>query len=143
MIVLPAIVREHIREDGRAAYPEECCGALLGAVEEGTARIARAQSLENSREQERRRRFRIGPEEYRRAERVADAEGLTLLGFYHSHPDHPAVPSDYDREHAFPFFHYVIVNVSSGGPGEMASWVLSEDRRIFDREPILPVGTEE
>jgi len=143
MIALPASVLEQIREHGRQAYPEECCGALLGLVEAEGARVARAERLENARKQERRRRYSVTPQEYLRAERAAAAEGLTLLGFYHSHPDHPAAPSGYDREHALPFFHYVILNVSSGEPGEVASWVLSEDRGIFDREPLVPAGTEE
>jgi proteasome lid subunit RPN8/RPN11 len=143
VIALPEGVRKEIREHGREAYPEECCGALLGVLESGSARVTRMERLENSREGERRRRFRIGPEEYGRAERIADEEGLTLLGFYHSHPDHPAAPSDYDREQALPFFHYVVLRVSSGEPGEMSSWSLSEDRRVFEQETLLPADTED
>ncbi len=66
-----------------------------------------------------------------------------MLGFYHSHPDHPAVPSDYDRENGFPFFHYVLVAVRAGVPGELASYVLSEDRGAFDREEILVEDPQE
>jgi proteasome lid subunit RPN8/RPN11 len=130
-----------IREHGRRAYPEECCGALLGSNGPGGDVVASAEPIANSRADRRDRRFRIAPEDYLRLERRAAEEGRTLLGFYHSHPDHPAVPSEYDREHALPFFHYVVLGVASGEPGELASWVLSEDRGAFGREELLPAGT--
>jgi len=126
-----------IREHGARAYPEECCGALLGVVEDGTVRVARVERIENARREERRRRYAIEPLEYARLEKRADSEGLSILGFYHSHPDHPAVPSEYDREHGLPFFHYVLVAVAAGVAGEVASFVLSEDRGVFDREELL------
>jgi proteasome lid subunit RPN8/RPN11 len=143
VIRLSRTAAEAIREHGRRAYPEECCGALLGEKVDGVGRVARAEPVENSRADRRERRFRIAPLDYLRLERLAAAEGRALLGFYHSHPDHPAVPSEYDREHALPFFHYVVLRVASGEPGEMASWVLSEDRRVFDREELLAAGTGE
>jgi proteasome lid subunit RPN8/RPN11 len=99
--------------------------------------------MENARREERHRRYVIDPLEYARLEKRADAEGLSMLGFYHSHPDHPAVPSDYDREHGFPFFHYVLVAVRAGVPGELASYVLSEDRGVFDREELLVEDSQE
>ena len=126
-----------IREHGARAYPEECCGALLGVVEDGTVRVARVERIENARREERRRRYAIEPLEYARLEKRADSEGLSILGFYHSHPDHPAVPSEYDREHGLPFFHYVLVAVAAGVAGEVASFLLSEDRGVFDREEFL------
>jgi proteasome lid subunit RPN8/RPN11 len=134
-----------IRRHGRRAYPEECCGALFGEAGGGADFASEAEALENARPDERRRRFRIDPGDYRRLERLAEVRGRTLLGFYHSHPDHPAVPSEYDRDHALPVFHYVVLGVASGEPGEMTSWVMSEDRRAFLREEILPeaVGEEE
>lgn len=137
MIELPEEALEGIRRHGRESYPEECCGALLGEISEEDARVSRVEALPNRREEERRRRFRISPEDYRKVERQAEEEGLALVGFYHSHPDHPAVPSTYDREHALPFFHYVVVAVSGGQPGEMSSWVLSEDRGDFQRERLV------
>jgi proteasome lid subunit RPN8/RPN11 len=132
-----------IRLHGGEAYPEECCGALLGVVENATARVTRLERMENARREERHRRYVIDPLEYARLEKRADAEGLSMLGFYHSHPDHPAVPSDYDREHGFPFFHYVLVAVRAGVPGELASYVLSEDRGVFDREELLVEDSQE
>ena len=141
MIELSPEAGEAIRAHGAAEYPEECCGALLGEVVEETARVLRAEPLANERTDERRRRFRINPWEYRRMERLADAEGLALLGFYHSHPDHPAIPSEYDRAHAFPFFHYVVMAVAGGRPGEVSSWILSEDRGVFEKERLVASGT--
>ena len=99
--------------------------------------------MENARREERRRRYVIEPLEYARVERQADEENLSVLGFYHSHPDHPAVPSEYDREHGFPFFHYIVLSVGAGVPGEAASFVLSDDRGAFEREEIRIRGSKE
>jgi proteasome lid subunit RPN8/RPN11 len=136
VITLDPKTLEAIREHGREAYPEECCGALLGTADNGSARVARIARMDNARRDERKRRYTIEPLEYARVERQADSESLSVLGFYHSHPDHPAVPSEYDREHGFPFFHYVVLAVSTGVPGEAASYVLSEDRGAFEREEM-------
>ncbi len=143
MITLDPKALEAIREHGHQAYPEECCGALLGTAGSGSARVARIARMENARRDERRRRFVIEPLEYARVERQADAESLSVLGFYHSHPDHPAVPSKYDRENGLPFFHYVVLSVGAGVPGEAASYVLSEDRGAFEREEIRIQGPGE
>ena len=137
MIRLDAESVSAIREHGRAAYPEECCGALLGTAGNGAARITRVERVENSSREEKRRRYVIEPLEYIRVERLADADGLTVLGFYHSHPDHPAVPSEYDREHGLPFFHYVVLAVGPESSGEIASYLLSEDRGVFEREELV------
>jgi proteasome lid subunit RPN8/RPN11 len=137
---LSAAAEAAIRAHGRAVYPEECCGALLGTNEGEAVRVLEAEPVENMRSDSRDRRFRIEPEQYRRLEALARERRRDLLGFYHSHPDHPAVPSEYDREHALPFFHYVVLAVPSGEPGEMASFVLSEDRGTFFREDLLPAG---
>lgn len=134
---------EAIREHGREAYPEECCGALLGFFADGKARVTRVERIDNARADERRRRFHIEPPEYTRVERLADAEGLALLGFYHSHPDHPAAPSDYDREHALPFFHYVVLAVASAEARELTAWVLSEDRQTFEPEMLVSQDIQE
>ena len=137
MIALQTETLAAIREHGREAYPDECCGALLGVETDGIARVARVERIENARREERRRRYRIEPLDYARVERLADAGGLSVLGFYHSHPDHPAVPSEYDREHALPFFHYVVMAVGAESSGEAASYVLSEDRGVFEREELV------
>lgn len=128
-----------IREHGRQAYPDECCGALLGRVEGPVAVVEAVREIPNVREEEaRRRRFLVDPRDYLEIEREARTRGLQVLGFYHSHPDHPAAPSAFDRLHAWPNLHYLIVAVSGGVPAEMTSWLLSEDRSMMGSEPILP-----
>lgn len=141
MIAVPPPVLEAIRDHGRETYPEECCGALLGLARERIALVTQAERIPNASSEMRERRFSIEPREYLRLERQAEQLGLALLGFYHSHPDHPAAPSAYDREHALPFLHYLIVAVEKGRPGETTSWVLSEDRGAFEREE-LRVGSQ-
>ena len=136
MIRLPLDAFEAIRAHGRETYPEECCGALLGTLEDGRTRVARIERMANARESERRRRYTIDPLDYLRVEKLADAQGLALIGFYHSHPDHPAAPSEYDREHALTFFHYLVLAVASGEPGELTAWVFSEDRGTLENEPL-------
>ena len=136
MISLPPDAFEAIRAHGRQTYPEECCGALLGTLEDGRARVARIERMANARESERRRRYAIDPLEYLRVEKLADAQGLALIGFYHSHPDHPAAPSEYDREHALTFFHYLVLAVASGEPRELTAWVFCEDRGTLENEPL-------
>ena len=136
MIELPASLLDQIRRHGAEAYPEECCGGLFGERRERAVRVCRAERVPNRRPDRRGNRFSIAPEDYLRLERLADEAGLSLVGIYHSHPDHPAAPSDYDREHALPFFHYLIVAVEAGRPQGITSWVLSEDRGAFEREPL-------
>jgi len=130
---------EHeIRTHARAEYPYECCGALLGTEQEDQRTVQYALRLANERVDERERRFFISPQQVLMAERRARQDGLLLLGFYHSHPDHPAIPSEYDRQHALPWYSYVIVSVQQGEPGELRSWRLRDDRSAFDEEPIEP-----
>ncbi|MGE3276941.1 MAG: Mov34/MPN/PAD-1 family protein [Vicinamibacterales bacterium] len=121
-----------IRAHGRETYPDECCGALIGDGEE----VRLAHPLPNTTAEGPRRRFLVRPSDYREAEAAASREGLTLLGFYHSHPDHPAVPSQYDLDHAWPTFAYVIVSVREGTDRELRSWRLAEDRSRFDEEDV-------
>ncbi len=136
MIAVPASVLEAIRDHGRETYPEECCGALLGRTRGSDAVVTQAERIPNASPEMRERRFSIEPRDYLRLERRAEELGLSLLGFYHSHPDHPAAPSAYDREHALPFLHYLVVAVDQGRPGEGTSWILSEDRGTFEREEL-------
>jgi proteasome lid subunit RPN8/RPN11 len=120
-----------IRRHGARIYPDECCGALLGPK---TGDVTEAYPLDNTFPDGRRRRFLVGPDEYRRAEARATETGLQLLGFYHSHPDHPAEPSQFDLDHAWPNMSYVIVSVRQGQPKEARSWRLKADRSAFEEE---------
>ena len=129
---LQAGVAGAIRQHGSETYPDECCGALIGrdGVVSGTY------PLPNTTEEGPRRRFRVSDRDYREAERQAAAAGAELLGFYHSHPDHPARPSQYDLDHAWPFFSYVIVSIRAGAAEAMTSWRLRDDRSAFDQEDL-------
>ena len=109
-VVLGPGVRAAIEQHGRETYPHECCGALLGDGD----RIVATHPLPNVTTEGPRRRFRIDDKDYLASERQASAAGLALLGFYHSHPDHPAEPSQYDLDHAWPTFVYPIVSVRDG-----------------------------
>ena len=122
-----------IRTHGASTYPDECCGALLGPRQ---GEVAEAFALPNEHAGERRRRFLIGPDDYRAAERRATDTGRELVGFYHSHPDHPAVPSQFDLDHAWPNLSYVIVSVRQGQPEELRSWRLKTDRSGYDEEHV-------
>ena len=125
-------VLEAIQQHGRETYPHECCGALIGRESDVSSTMA----LPNITDEGPRRRFRISDADYMSVERTATAAGAELLGFYHSHPDHPARPSQYDLDHALPFFSYVIISVVSGEPGDVHSWKLRDDRSAFDEEPL-------
>ena len=122
-------VPDAIRRHGAETYPDECCGALLGrdGVVNGTY------ALPNTTEEGPRRRFLVRPDDYRQAEQRARQEGGDLLGFYHSHPDHPARPSQQTRSR-LAVFSYIIVSVQKGEPQDMTSWRLREDRSAFDQE---------
>lgn len=127
-VTLGAGVGAAIRRHGEETYPHECCGALIGS---GTT-ITAAVGLPNTTDEGPRRRFLVRPSDYRMAEQQASERGGELLGFYHSHPDHPARPSQYDLDHAWPNFVYVIVAVASGASRDMTVWFLKEDRTSFE-----------
>ena len=117
-----------IRRHGIETYPNECCGALIGAGEA----IVEAFPLPNTTSEGPRRRFLIGPADYRMAEARAREAGGTLAGFYHSHPDHPARPSETDLAQAWPNLTYIIVAVRAGTPEDLRFWRLLEDRSGFE-----------
>lgn len=128
-----------IYRHGEAAYPEEGAGFLLGTDGEGQARqVTSILPLGNTRQGDaRRNRYLISPLDYLAAEKEAERTGLTLLGVFHSHPDHPDQPSDYDRDWAQPWFSYLITSVYNGKAVESRSWRLVEDRTCFFEEKIL------
>ncbi|HXG86827.1 MAG TPA: M67 family metallopeptidase [Vicinamibacterales bacterium] len=131
-IALTDQVDAAIRAHGVETYPNECCGALIGR--DGV--VSESFPLVNTTDEGPRRRFLVRPSDYRAAEARATERGLELLGFYHSHPDHPARPSQYDLDHAWPCFSYVIVSVREGDPRELTAWRLRDDRSQFDEEEI-------
>jgi len=127
-----------IERHGEDAFPHECCGALL--ISEGA--IIEAHPLANTTEGEAARRFLVGPDAYREAEAWARGRGGTLGGFYHSHPNHPARPSQHDLDHAWPNFVYVIVSVMSGTARDITCWRLREDRSAFEQGDLKSWRTE-
>ena len=134
-IVIDAGTRARLEEHARRIYPEECCGALVGARAGDAQIVQHAWPVQNVAEG-REHRFTIAPSDYRRIERRARESGVTVLGFYHSHPDAPARPSSYDLSHAWPGVSYLIVSVEAQVPGAAASWRLREDRSGFDNEEM-------
>jgi proteasome lid subunit RPN8/RPN11 len=133
-ITIDAAALDVIRSHGAATYPDECCGALIGTADAGVTNVAEARPLDNVTAEGPRRRFRISAADYRAAERHASDAGAALVGFYHSHPDHPAEPSQYDLDHAWPNFSYVILAVPAGRPAALRSWRLRADRSAFEEE---------
>ncbi len=127
-LTIAAAVDQAIRRHGEETYPHECCGALVGSG----AVVSEIVALPNTTEEGPRRRFLVRPSDYRLAEARATEAGGELLGFYHSHPDHPARPSQYDLDHAWPTFAYVIVAVAAGAAQDMTVWFLKDDRSIFE-----------
>jgi len=149
---ISAELAEKIREHGVETYPYECCGAMLGrdlGLEENAFSDKKSLSvprevlslfpLVNRRDDSPRNRFSVTAEDVRDAEKTARAQGLEVIGWYHSHPDHPARPSDYDRDHAWPWYSYIIVSVDTGVPQDMTSWRLKDDRSGFLEEKIAPM----
>ena len=139
-LVISKGLLEEIGGHGARAYPNECCGALVGvAGEEGRKEVRALLALDNRREGEAARtRFLVTADDFRWAEKQAREQGLEIVGFYHSHPDHPARPSEFDREHALPWYSYIVVEVGRGAAQEVTSWVLAEDRSQFLPEEIFP-----
>lgn len=130
----------HIFRHLEATWPNEGGGFLLGQVGAEGARISESIPIENVFEAaEQHHRYAMTPQDWMRLEDEADARGLVLLGYYHSHPDSPAIPSDYDREHALPNFVYLITRVQGGAAQEMLAWRLGADRSKFDSEALEAV----
>ncbi|MCL2238258.1 MAG: M67 family metallopeptidase [Treponema sp.] len=128
-----------IRAEGENTYPNECCGILIGEIDDkGVKTVKYTEAIRNAREDgEQYHRFLITPEDMMQAEQTARKRKQDVIGFYHSHPDHPAMPSDYDKEHALPFYSYIIVSVMQGKSDELTSWELTADRKNFESENIF------
>jgi len=142
LIKLSARLLEEIERHAEREYPRECCGLLVGRITDGgrTREVHATYPVANifSEEAERHHRMAIEPLEYARAERLHAAEGLGVVGNYHSHPDHPAVPSQYDLEHLAPWptMSYVVISVLEGKASDLRSWELEADRSRFNEEEV-------
>jgi proteasome lid subunit RPN8/RPN11 len=133
---LGSVITGQIHQDLARAYPEEGCGVLLGRELGETREVVRVVTFDNQCDESRRNRYLIAPEQFLAADRAARDEGLDVLGFYHSHPDHPARPSEFDRENAWPWYSYVIVSVLQGRAADTTCWRLAEDRSRFEPEAL-------
>jgi len=144
MIIIEPRVRQLLVEDALNTFPDECCGFLFGREEhDGTRLVVDILVVDNSKEGDKTRRFVISPQDYMAAETHALDHDWTLLGIYHSHPKHPAIPSETDWQSAQPFFSYVIISVMddsnvrpSPGPIGLRSWLLNEEQQ-FEEEQII------
>ncbi len=134
---LPQALLEQIDEHALAEYPDECCGLLLGRSTDGGNEVVRLHPVDNQRQDAAHHRYLIAPEDYLRAERQAFQLGIDLVGVYHSHPDHPAFPSETDLVQAWPNLAYLIVSVLKGAVEQRRSFQLREDRQQFDEQPIV------
>jgi proteasome lid subunit RPN8/RPN11 len=131
-IKLPYDLQARIFAQMQAEYPHEAGGFLLGSAGE-TVVIADILPVDNVfEESERYHRYAMTPQDWMRMEDEADRRGFSIVGYYHSHPDSPAIPSEYDREYALPNFVYIITSVMAGAAVDMRAWRLHEDRTAFD-----------
>jgi proteasome lid subunit RPN8/RPN11 len=133
------ITPDHLRaidRHGEQTYPEECCGFLIGQASGDRTVVERLLPVDNERQDSRHNRYVINPETVLAAHKEARAAGADVVGYYHSHPDHPSKPSDFDREHAWPGLSYLIVSVQKGRAADARSWRLADDRDQFDEEII-------
>jgi proteasome lid subunit RPN8/RPN11 len=121
-------------------YPHECCGALLGNDSEAGREILELVPLANRRNDSPCNRFEVTPDDVQMAEKKAKDLKLEVIGWYHSHPDAPARPSGFDREHAWPWYSYIIVSVQQREPRDTKSWRLRDDRSAYDSEAIESVA---
>jgi len=126
-----------IRQHGETGYPNEICGVLLGRAEAGRKTVVGLLPIDNQFEaDEQYHRFLITARDMLRAEKEARRQGLSVVGFYHSHPEAEAVASAYDRDHAWPWYSYIIVSVRDRAAQAMRSWTLRDDRSAFDEESL-------
>ncbi|MBO9635213.1 MAG: M67 family metallopeptidase [Chitinophagaceae bacterium] len=141
MIILDTIARAELLKDAIAAFPDECCGFLFGREDaNGFRAVSDILVVNNAKEGDKRRRFAIAPLDYLKAEQYAEDNQLQLLGVYHSHPNHPAIPSEHDRVAAQPWFSYVIVSVLEGKPDALRSWRLNNEDQ-FEEENVGVVAS--
>jgi proteasome lid subunit RPN8/RPN11 len=126
---------QYIKELAKKSYPYECCGLLIG-VNSSEKRVVEVRPAQNWNVERAHDRYVIDRKEFEKIDKEAVKKGLQIIGVYHSHPDHPAVPSAYDAEHACSWFSYIIVAVENGETTDIKSWIFSEKKRQFEEEKI-------
>jgi proteasome lid subunit RPN8/RPN11 len=127
MIFIEAVPLKEMNTHAVSIFPDECCGFLFGIDKtDGTRVISKIKEVTNSKEGDKRRRFEITAKDYMEAERFALENDFALLGIYHSHPNHPAIPSEHDRVAAQPYFSYIIISIMQGNLDHIRSWQLND-----------------
>jgi proteasome lid subunit RPN8/RPN11 len=146
-VVIPGALVDEMKAHARETYPDECCGFLVGAAassaEPETRTITSLVRARNEFDGERRRRFLIRPEEIRDMERHTESTGHLVVGFYHSHPDHPARPSLFDQEHAWPWYTYIVLSVTTKEVPEVGAFELDPESSVFQEASlhVMPAAT--
>jgi proteasome lid subunit RPN8/RPN11 len=139
---IPQEILLRIHQHGEQAYPEEGAGLLLGELKDSDHQVKEILPLANAREEQaRHNRYQLTPQNYMQGEQFAESLGLAVLGVFHSHPDHPNRPSEFDRQWAWPNFSYLITSVLQGKAARSRSWRLREDRDNFSEEQIAVLQT--
>lgn len=135
MITVEQAAEKIMNDDAVTAFPDECCGFMFGSEDaSGNRIVTQALPINNSAVENRKRRFVISPKDYMKGEQYAIANDVQLLGIYHSHPNHPAIPSEHDRVAAQPFFSYVIISVQNGIVDHTRSWLLNDNFQFEEEE---------
>lgn len=139
MISISEELIRQIQMHGERDYPHECGGMLIGYFDgERGKKIVELLPMENaSEESTRHNRVLILPRDVMRAERYARERKLDVIGYYHSHPDDRAVPSQFDLDHALPVWSYIIVSVLRGKAADVRSWEMENDRSKFNEQEII------
>jgi proteasome lid subunit RPN8/RPN11 len=135
MITIQLTAKRTMTNDAIHAFPDECCGFFFGSEDKtGNRMVTDVLIVNNSKQGDKKRRFEIAASDYLEAERYADENNVQLLGVYHSHPNHPAIPSEHDRVAAQPYFSYLIISVLEKKLGPIRSWRLDEESRFEEEE---------
>jgi len=143
MVYIAENLIKQIEAHGERTFPNECGGMLIGRFEDGKKTVVELLPMENAAsEAEQHNRVLILPKDVLKAERYARAQKLDVVGYYHSHPDHPAVPSQFDLDHALPVWTYIIVSVEAGKAADVRAWEMENDRSKFNEEELLTGNKE-
>ena len=134
MIMIDPGARKEMISDALNSFPDECCGFFLGREDGDDRFITDIIIVDNAKNGDKRRRFEISPLDYIKAEQFADGQHLQLLGVYHSHPNHPAAPSEQDRLAAQPYFSYIIISVTENQFLDFRSWRLNDERNFVEEK---------
>ena len=135
MIIIEPQAKQLMTADAVKTFPDECCGFLFGIEKRDDRLITDILIVNNAKEGDKKRRFEISPKDYMKAEQYAEKNNLQLLGVYHSHPNHPAIPSEHDRAAAQPWFSYIIISVINKNVDTIRSWRLNENNK-FEEEKL-------